>query len=213
VITLNGTVRLVALQFRFSNPDVIPSSVKNRLGRETREEYEKRKSHSSGVVVIESTEKKYSLVEFLGELEAVGYELVDALYQERPHNNAKDTHDKYTYHMVRFVFARREFVELSDEFKKVRDTIRAELRSICEDALWCAQVFSNPFYKNGEEIPDQRAVNINLTARQPLFRPDGQPVTIWQKDENGERVGDAPLPLKADYCLRIVGDAVQLVTA
>jgi len=56
-------------------------------------------------------------------------------------------------------------------------------------------------------------VSVNLEARQPLFRPDGQPVTVWQKDENGKRVGDAPLPLKGDYCLHIVGDAVQLVTA
>ena len=212
MIALNGTVRLVALQFRFTNLDLIPASVK-RLDRETQEGYASRKSHSSGVVVIEPTTKKYSLAEFFGELEAAGYELVDALYQERPHNNIKDPCGNWTYHMVRFLFARREFVELSDEFKRVRDTICAELRSICESALWCAQAFSNPFYKNGEEIPDQRAVSINLEARQPLFRPDGKPVTVWQKDENGKRVGDAPLPLKADYCLRIVSDVIQLVKA
>lgn len=115
--------------------------------------------------------------------------------------------------MVLFLFARREFVELSDEFKKVRDIIRTELRSICEATMWRVRSFSNPLYKNGEEIPDQRAVSINLEARQPLFRPDGQPVTVWQNDENGKRVGDAPLPIKADYCLRIVGGAVSLMTA
>ena len=137
---------------------------------------------------------------------------MDALYQERPYNNAKNPHGKWTYHMVRYVFARREFVELSDEFRKVRDTIRAELPRICENALWRVRLFSNPFYKNGEEIPGESTVSVNLEARLPLFRPDG-PVTVWQKDSNGRRVGDAPRPLKADYCLRIVGDAVQLVTA
>ena len=209
MVALNGTVRLVALQFSFSNPDAIPASVK-RLNRETQEERVERKNHSSGVMVIEPTEK-CSLVEFLGELEAAGYEMVDGFYKMRI--DAKDPSGKRSYHMVRFLFARREFVELSDEFKKVRDTIRTELRSICETAMWRVRSFSNPFYKNGEEIPDQRAVSINLEARQPLFRPDGQPVTVWQKDENGKRMGDAPLPIKGDYCLRIVGDAVQLVTA
>lgn len=209
MVALNGTVRLVALQFSFSNPDAMPSAVK-RLDRETQEERVVRKSHSSGVMVIEPTEK-CSLAEFLEELEAAGYEMVDGFYKERI--DAKDPRGKRTYHMVRFLFARHEFVELSDEFKKVRDVIRAELRSICESAMWRVRSFSNPFYKNGEEIPDQRAVSINLEVRQPLFRPDGQPVTVWQKDENGKRVGDAPLPLKADHCLRIVGDTVSLMTA
>ena len=209
MVALNGTVRLVALQFSFSNPDAIPATVK-RQNRETPEERVERKSHSSGVMVIEPTEK-CSLVEFLGELEVAGYEMVDGFYKERI--DVKDPRNKRTYHMVRFLFARREFAELSDEFKKVRDTIRTELRSICESAMWRVRSFSNPFYKNGEEIPDQRAVNINLEVRQPLFHPDGQPVTVWRKDENGKRVGDTPLPLKADHCLRIVGDAVNLVTA
>lgn len=208
MVALNGTVRLVMLQFSFSNPDAIPATVK-RQDRETPEERVVRKSHSSGVMVIEPTEK-CSLVEFLEELEAAGYEMVDSFCKERI--DAKDPRNR-AYHMVRFLFARREFVELSDEFKKVRDVIRAELRSICESAVWRVRSFDNPFYKNGEEISGQRAVSVNLEARQPLLRPDGQPVTVWQKDENGKRVGDAPLPLKANYHLRIVGDAVQLVTA
>lgn len=212
MVALNGTVRLIALQFRFSNPDAIPATVK-RQDRETKEEYVVRKSRSSGVMVIEQTSNLHSLTELLADLEVAGYKLVDALYQERPFNEKKNPKGKWTYHMVRFLFARHELVELSDEFKKVRDIIRAELQSICEGTVWCAVVYSNPFYKDGVEVSGECAVNINLTARQPLFRPDGQPVTVWQKDENGKRVGDAPLPLKADYCLRIVGDAVQLVTA
>jgi hypothetical protein len=175
VVALNGTVRLVALQFSFSNPDAIPATVKCQ-DRETQEERVVRKSHSSGVMVIDPTEK-CSLVEFLGELEASGYEMVDAFYKERI--DAKDPRGKRSYHMVRFLFARREFVELSDEFKKVRDIIRTELRSICETAMWRVRSFSNPFYKNGEEISDQRVVSVNLEARTPLFRPDGQPVTVW----------------------------------
>jgi hypothetical protein len=206
VVALNGTVRLVALQFSFSNSDAIPVSVKH-LDRETQEERMERKSYLSGVMVIKPTEKCF-LAEFLVELEAAGYEMVDAFYKERI--DGKDPRGKRTYHTVRFLFARREFAELSDEFKKVRHTVRVELMSICESAMWRIRSFLNPFYKNGEEISDQRAVSINLEVRQPLFRPDGQPVTMWQKDEKGRRVGDAPLPIMADYCLRIVNDAISL---
>lgn len=98
MVALNGTVRLVALQFSFSNPDAIPASVK-RLNRETQEERVERKGHSSGVMVIEPTEK-CSLAEFLGELETAGYEMVDAFYKERI--DAKDSRRKRTYHMARF---------------------------------------------------------------------------------------------------------------
>lgn len=209
MVALDSSIRLVALQFRFTNSSVIPFSVRH-LDQESAEEYAHRKSRTDGFMFIEPT-PKCSLVEFLRELEAAGYELVDAFYQERPYNVVKNPNGRWTYHVVRFLFARREFVELSDEFKKVRDIIRTELQSICESALWCAVAYSNPFYENGEEITDQRAVNINLTARLPLLCPDGQPVTVWQKDENGEHVGDAPLPLKPDRCLRINQGAIQLV--
>ena len=210
MVTLNGNVPIVMLQFSFSNCKAIPISVK-RLNRESKEERVQRKIHpSNGVMVIEPTEK-CSLAEFLGDLEAAGYELVDGFYKERI--DAKDPGNKRTYHMVRFFFARREFAELFDESRTVRDNIRIELQNMCEGALWRVRSFSNPFYGKGEEIFNQCAMSINLEARQPLFRPDGQPVTVWQKDENGKRVGEAPLPLKADYRLRILGDVVSLVAA
>ena len=200
------SVRLVALQFGFSNLSVIPASVK-RLDRETTEERNECKNHSSGTLVIEPTEN-CSLVEFLGELEASGYEMVDAFYKERI--DPKDPRGRRMYHMVRFLFARCEFVDLSDEFKAIRDIISRELRGICKIAMWQARAFLNPFYKDGEEIAGQRAISINLTSRKPLFRPDGQSVTVWQKDEGGRRVGDAPVPIKPDYCFCIKDNAVRL---
>lgn len=208
MVMLNGYIRLITLQFSFSNPDAIP--VMKRLDRETQEELAERKSHSSGILVIEPTEK-CSLVEFLGELETAGYEMVDAFYKERI--DPKDPRGKRTYHMVRFLFAHHEFMGLSDEFKKVRDNMRTALSEMCRVAMWRVRSFSNPFYNNGKEIPDQCAVSINLEARQPLFRPDGQPIMVWQKDENGERIGDTPILLKADYCLQIMGDAICLIKA
>jgi hypothetical protein len=210
MVALDSSVRLVALQFSFSNPDAIPASVK-RLDRETPEERNERKNHSSGTLVIEPTEN-CSLVNFLDELKSAGYEMVDAFYKERI--NPKDPRGRRTYHMVRFLFARREFVDLSEEFKAVRDVISKELRSICEVAMWRIRAFLNPFYnKDGEEVIGHRTISVNLESRKPLFRPDGQPVTVWQKDENSKRVGDAPLSLKADCCLRIKDNVVQSLMA
>lgn len=209
MVVLDESVRLVTIQFRFTNPDVIPLVVMRCLDRETKEAYVERKSYSSGVTVVEPT-TNCSLAEFSRQLEAEGYEMVDMLFQERPYNEKKNTKGWWTYYMVRFMFARHEFAEPSDEFKKMRDVSCAELRSICENVMWCLKIDLNPFYKNGEEIAGQYAVSINLTARQPLLRPDGQSVTMWQKDENGNCVGDAPIPLKPDHHLRVIGFGIHL---
>ncbi|MCL5006887.1 MAG: hypothetical protein M1153_01970 [Patescibacteria group bacterium] len=159
-------------------------------------------------MIIEPTEG-CSLLELLGDLEVAGYELVDAFYQQRI--DAKDPRGERTYHMVRFLFASREFAEPSKWFKSIRDKLLNELRTICENALWRTRCFLNPFYENGEEVVDQRFVSVNLEVRQPLFHPDGQPVTIWKRNEEGKRVGDAPVPLTSSHRLRMVGSCVKLM--
>lgn len=203
MVVLNAMVRLVLLQFRFSNPDAIPTSLM-RLERKTNDE---RKGPANGMLVIEPKEK-CSLLELPGELAMAKYEMVDAFYKER--RDAYSPRGAKTYHVVSFLFARKEVAKISKEFRKARKNIRAELRSICEAAMWRVRAFSNPFFKEGEEIPGLSAVSINLEVRNPLFRPDGQPVTVWQKDGNGDRIGDAPLPLKPSHHLRIDGGAIRL---
>lgn len=205
--TLDASVRLVTLQFSFSNPEAIPAGVKQRA-QETIEERVERKSRSSGTMVMEPTEN-CSVAEFIDELGAAGYELVDAFCKERL--DAKDPRGQRTYHTARFVFARHEFVNISEEFKKVQGAIQAEIQEMCRAAFWRVRMFLNPFYQNGEEIADQHALSINLESRKPRFLPNGQPVLVWQKDEHGRRVGDSPLPLQPSHHLRLVQNAVQLV--
>ena len=201
---LNRSVRLVMLQFSFSNPGAIPNGVKSRQP-ETIEERTARKSHASGVQFIEPVEN-CSLVEFLeSDLDGAGYELVDAFYKPRSDQNGR------TYHAVRFLFARKEHVVSCEKFKKVRDSLCDELRAMVEFAAWRVRGFLNSVYMNGEEIPDQCAISLNLEARKPLFRPDGQPVTVWQKDGEGNRLGDAPVPIRPDFVFRIKGDTVEFV--
>jgi len=208
VVTLDGAVRMVALQFNFSNPRVIPESVKH-LSPETPRERVERKSCSTGVQVIEPT-GRCSLVEFLGELGTTGYEMIDAFYKERI--DQKDPSGQKKYYMVRFLFCRHESATPSEAFKKVRGDLRADLRTICEDALWRVRAFNNPFYRDGVEVPEQRALSVNLEARVPLFEPNGQRIMAREKDENGQKAGP-PLALMPSHYLRVVDDAVTLVVA
>ena len=209
VVALNGTVRMVALQLSLSNPGAIPSFVKH-LNQENQDESVKRRSYPGSVMIVKPT-KRCSIAEFLCELEAAGYEMVDCLYQERTTIN--NPHSKKTYHMVRFVFARHEFVELSDYFKRMRSMLRAEVQIMCESAMWRIRIYSNPFYKNGQEILGQHYMSINIDTRQPFFRTDGKPATMWRRSKSGNCAGDASLPLMADCSLRIVSGSIQLVSA
>jgi len=215
VVFLEKDVRMIMLQFSFSNPNVIPSCVR-RLNQETQDELLDRKSRSNGILVIKPTERCF-LAGFIKDLNMSEYEIVDSFYKKRI--DAKDSNGKNKYHTVRFLFARREFAEVSNDFKKVRPIISTELRKICETAMWRVRLFFNQFYKDGKDINGQYALSINLEARQPFYCPDGQPVTVWQKDEKGKRVGKSPLPLKAEYELRIKGyphmenSAISLMTA
>ena len=199
MVFLEKDVRMIMLKFNFSNPNVIPPWVR-RLDQKTQEEQSFRKSRSDGVLVIEPTER-CSLVNFLREIQVSQYEIVDAFYKQGI--DTRKARIKRKNHTVCFFFARREFVELSDEFKKERPFINEELWKICKTAIWRVRLFFNPFYKDGEVIDGQYALSVNLDTRQPLFYPNGQPVTEWQRNDNNERIGEVPFPLKAKYDLRI----------
>lgn len=220
-------LRLIALQFSFSNFHLVPASVKNwkpERKPETVAEGEERKSHTNGIPILEPTEN-CSITEFLGELEIAGYELVDALYEERI--DTKDPKNKKfmedvraglidsdkrppgrTYPMVRFLFARSEFVEnLFEGFREIRDRMYADLAEMACAALWRSRGFSNPLYKGGEEVAGQTALSVNFEVRRPLFQPNGLPVVMRQKDAAGNPIGE-PLPIKPDFHLRFGGESI-----
>lgn len=190
---LDETVRAVELRPSFSNPKIIPPSVIRRKD-ETLEDHLKRKSHSSGFVVMEPT-TNCSIPALAEEFEAAGYEMVDAFLQKRfdPENKFK------IWYVVRFLFVRREYATPSEEFLAKRSAIRADLDEMMQSVLWRVRALLNPAYINGIPIEGQQMLSINLEARKPLFNPDGTPVTVWQKDEKGERVGNAPIPLQAEH--------------
>ena len=206
-LLLNTVARLVLLQFSFSNPAIIPDIVRRREAETktgTLERKEKQKI-SSGILAIPPTEN-VSLLQLVGGLESAGYVLVDGLYQARPNLNKPDQ----MYHMVRFIFARREHAEPSDEFMSVRPLVRSALQDICTQAFWRIRAFSNPFYKDGVEVEDVRALSFNFEARVPRFLPDGRPVVSRRKDENGRKIGE-PIPLEPTSHLVAKDGSVSLV--
>lgn len=202
---LNESVRIVVMQFSFSNPAAIPASLRSR-SPETADESQRRKNRSSGTLFIVPTEK-CSISGFAEALEAAGYVMVDAFYQKRvdPHRQQK------MYHTVRFVFGQLQNADSLDEFNESRGVLKAELQYICEQALWRVRAFSNPLYQMGEEVPGLRAWSINFEARQPLFLPNGQPVTVWPKDDLGRHIGDEPAPIRPDCRLELTDGRLVLV--
>jgi len=195
-------VRMIVVQFSFSNPEVIPSGIKRR-GRESVFEHVARKLQATGERVIEPTENVF-LGHLVGDLEGNGFELVDAFYQCRPKGENLDR----TYYMVRFLFARREFAMPSAEFMQVRDAIRAELQEMLRIAFWRVRAFLNPFYLDGVEVPGQKSLSINLEARVPLFFPDGRLIMARRK-ENGKKIGN-PQSLQPDFAMSVAEGLVLL---
>jgi hypothetical protein len=202
-LSLDSTARLVSLQFSFSNPAIIPNNIRKRQ-QETKTESNERKQRSGGIMAIEPCEN-VSIEEFVSNIESSGYTLVDGLYQSR--QDVKQP--AKMYHMVRFIFAHNEFVEMNDEFADVRPKIWEELRHISETAFWRVRAFSNPFYKNGEEILGFRALSFNFEARIPRLLPDGTPVVQRRKDADGRKIGE-PVSIEPAHHLVIQDNAVTL---
>lgn len=204
LVDVTPSVRLIALQFSFSNADFVPKSVR-RQGRESAQEQRARENLPTGELVIEPHEDS-NLLEFLNQLGQNGYELVDAFHQPRD-----DQHNpRRSFQMVRFVFLRREHVRSTAAFIQTRATLLNELREMCELALWRTRVYLNPLVVEGRRLVGEHAVSINFDARKPLFT-NGERVAIWRRAENGEKIGDSKVPIQPAHELRFRENAIELI--
>lgn len=195
---LNGQVRLVLLQFAFSNLKHVPSCLKQKSEKTLKES-----PAIKGELCLSATED-VGVVDFIADLESMNYQLVDSYYQIRSRNGQQ-------YAVVRFLFAEKEQASVSDEFKKMLPEIEQALLQICESAMWRARAFLNPFFKDGRIIDDVYALSVNLEARKPLLDSTGKPIFQWQKDENGEKIGDSPISLRPEKFLKIIDGDIRIV--
>lgn len=192
---LNGTVRLVMLQFSFSNVRALPAGLFEKE-QETLDELTARRSGVKGVQFIEPIQD-VSLFQFLLDLVKAGYVLVDAFFQMRSSARGQQ------YPVVRFIFAAKESARRDGEFARHKQNAENALLQMCQEAMWRVRAFLNPFFKDGLLVDGQHAISINLEARNPLLDGEGNPLMRWEKDENGEKVGDKPFPLEPKLFLHI----------
>ncbi|MFA4890082.1 MAG: hypothetical protein WC587_00385 [Candidatus Paceibacterota bacterium] len=194
IMVLDDSVGNIMLQLSFSNPALIPRWVYHR-NVEKYGQHKERKTLNGGVQFIQQTQN-VSVADFLSDLKLEGYVLVDASYQERVDSNDHTRRKKY--HAVRYIFSRQDGEEINSN-------IVTELHEICRVAMWRVRAYVNPADVGKNNI------SINCEVRIPLFYPDGQPITQWQKDEKGKKTGDAPVQLKPTYCIRIKEKNIQLI--
>lgn len=188
--------RLIIFQFSFTNAKAVPKNLLC-LKNETAKESAKRRSIANGVLFIQPTER-CSLEKAVEDLKG-NYELTEALYQER--FNPKNP--KSPYHMVRFVFIKKNFWVKDEEFEKKKAFLFKELLCLCKTSYWRVRGYSNPFFdKEGKQHEEIRAISVNAEVRVPLFYPDGKPIFVWDKDENGNKIGEKPHPIKPTKVFR-----------
>jgi len=224
----DNAVKKIMVQFSFSHHKSVPEAVKKiqpKIGFESINSRVERKNVTAGECIIEPT-ANCSAEHMLKEIEAAGFELVDAVYEIRV--DAKDPRNvKYLvlakniggtkqlppgrgYPMVRFVFAQHGIAAPSDDFKSKRNALCHAMESMYKNILWRVRAFNNPFRLNGVEMPG-RSLSINLEVRTPLFKDDGTPEGVWLKDENGQRT--VKLFNHAEHMLHVTGDTAYVAEA
>lgn len=198
---MQGAVRLVILQFSFSNLKLIPTCIPQRA-KETTEGFVARKSAIRGEQIVQETHG-VSVLSFLLSLVSYGYQLVDAFSIIR-------TKDGRDYRAVRFTFASPGHHECSPEFAKIRPAILQELRKMLGDAMWRVRGYLNPFFANQEVLDGVFVISINLEARDPLVEPDGKPILRYMRDEQGNKIGEK-VPVQPKCLLKIENGDVVVV--
>lgn len=213
---LDDNVRLIVMQFSCSKKERMPISLK-WIKKETDLESDERLAREDcgdGKLFMDSEKNTVSVFDFLDDLGDDGYELVDAFNQERL------SEDLRYFYISRFVFARREYVRISEDFKNKRDIARAEFLKIAMEAMWRVKGFNNPFYEDSEKVLGEYAISLNMVARNPLVDNDGSPLYVWPKDEYGQKIierdensrkiGDAKIMVKPEYYLRVEDSRIVL---
>ena len=188
VSTSIRTVKLINLQFSFSNSAVVPSGLPRRPLETSSERYARTDRTPTGAHVIQFVED-VSLCDLADDLQQNEFELTDAFSQRRGVTRA--------FEMVRFVFT------ITPPGTRDTKTFHQSLQMMCQQALWRVGVWLNPFFvEGGRQAPGQHAISISCNSRKPLYDNTGRPVKIWRKDANGQRLGAAPIAIKAKYALR-----------
>ena len=150
-----------------------------------------------------------SLNYVVDDLISAGFMLVEAIAQERTPNKVGAP----PYAMVRYTFYRNELAECAPNFMQNKANIVRDLHEFLELALWRVRGFRNLYFKqDGTVLDGASSISINMDARNPLYvaNDKSKPQVRWQKDANGDRVGDAPLPVVAGSYVSVIDGEIAL---
>lgn len=214
--SLDASVRKVTLQFSMSHANQVPCWV-TWIDPESAGERSVRKAASVPgeqfmIPEIDASGRgvnNVSLIYIVDDLIAEGFTLVEAMAQERSPSKVGAP----PYAMVRYTFYRAGLAECSSDFLQNMGNIIQDLHEFLELALWRVRGFRNPwFQKEGTVADGVFSISINMDARNPLFvgNDKTRPQVRWQKDANGDRVGDAPLPVAAGSFVSIIDNEIAL---
>ncbi len=214
VLVLSPRHMTVALQFSFNSERQLPHWMAER-GIETVDDHEARKTQfiPGRQFITPWHEKDANTVSPLsivdGLLEA-DYHLAEVVGQKRLRAKGKGH-----YFMARYGFARNVPGIDHPRFGGYLKQIISESRRLTDHVLWRARGFDNTMTPEGVQIDTQSNVSLNFEARNPLYENGNvnRPITKWQLDEQGARIGDKPIPIAATHYLLVEDGQIELVEA
>lgn len=200
-VTLDKSIKLIALQFSISNMAAMPPSL-HYLPQETPEERQRRKNLPSGLLIVPET-PNVMVVEFVGQVMGLGYQLVSAIKQDRPDlvPGAKPRT------RVRYALVPHQDVVQELPFAERKD-MTVELIETCLNAMWTVKVHLNPYRKADTEYTDLYCLDVVLGARQPFCDRNGRPITRRPKDAGRDAESQSLVP---DFLLKLVDGELCIV--
>jgi hypothetical protein len=200
---LDKNVGKVVIQLSASKSQSLPSGLKY-VDDERLQESVARKICPTGEQIIQAT-LDCSTESLPTGLMETGYVLADAFHQVRIDRHSESRR----YHMVRYVFFRKEVNFLSPRLQSKETLSRAHksLSWALKSAMWRVRAYRNP----SEDISGGLYwMSINLEMRKPYTSKNGELITEWQKNELGQRIGEAAVPRSPKHRMVIVQNMLQL---
>ncbi|MEK7066538.1 MAG: hypothetical protein AAB965_03160 [Patescibacteria group bacterium] len=198
---LQGNDRIVTIQFRLSNPNMIPRLAK--LVPESSVDTERDLAYSSlnptnGELVLASV-PSVDVSNLLSGL-VREYTLTN-LVRRRVQNGYKGNTPNWVY-TIKYVFTQGHIAVPKDAVKGNQLAHCLELQTLLEESFWATMAHRNPFIANGRSVPGTTAISFSLAARVPKE-------LRWQRDPNtGEKIGETKVPMKPEAILKVSADGV-----
>lgn len=137
----------------------------------------------------------------LAQLESGGFELVGTWWQRR--RDKQNLAQKYLN--IRFTFARELREDAHPDFLRARDDLMGLFARLVNRSFWGVRIYDNPLFRHQEEVEGRRALSMNLGDRKDKDQE------VWDRDKDGEKIGDAPKTLQASFVLAFEEDDFVLL--